>query len=218
MITDIAAIAPSLAVASGPVGVEGFSARLVERHFCGQRDRPERLADVGLGDLAPDLRMLLFTDGTVTRALEARTLRQVSVSVHDERYEPVRPGVAACLDVAPGAGARRRRVMIYAGDGERPALFAESVIVLERLPKWFSPVLQSTSQGLGQALAAGKLESRRELLWYGLATAPRWAGPLADGVRTLVRAYRVVIEARPAMLIEEALAVQPAGDTLEAAP
>jgi chorismate-pyruvate lyase len=208
MITDTAAAAQSRAAASGPTGLEGFSQRLVDRHFCAQGDRPQRLAEVALGDLAPDLRMLLFTDGTVTRALEARTLRAVSVRVRDERDEPIAPGIGACLDVAPGPDARLRRTTIHVGDAPRPEVFAESVIILDRLPEWFSPVLRSSSQGLGQALAAGTLESRRELLWFGLAPAPWWAGPLADGVRTLVRAYRVLIEARPAMLIEEAFAVR----------
>jgi chorismate-pyruvate lyase len=146
----------------------------------------------------------------VTRAIEARSLQRVAVRVRDEHESMLDDAAAICLELPLAVAARRRHATIHVADRPAPAVFAESVIVPERLPGWFDAVLRNSSQGLGQALAAGTLESRRELLWFGLGV--REATPV------LVRAYRVLLEGRPAMLIQEAFTVRRAAGSLELGP
>lgn len=92
--------------------------------------------------------------------------------------------------------------------GATPSVWAESYIVSERLPADFFGLLNSTSHGIGGALQQHELESRRELLWFGLGASPGWAHTAAPPVTALIRAYRIITNGWPALLISEAFAVE----------
>jgi chorismate-pyruvate lyase len=188
--------------------VDGFAEALIARHFRRQEARPAGLDEVLLTDLTRELRTLLFTDGTVTRALEAHTLRGVSVTVVEERPRRVPVDLAACVDLPPGEEACQRRVVLVSDRDRHPLAYAESLIVYCRLPAAFLGRLAESRQGIGEALSTSRLESRRELLWFGLSTVPAWSphGP-SDGP-VLVRAYQVVAGEAPTMLITEAFPVE----------
>lgn len=85
------------------------------------------------------------------------------------------------------------------------AVWAESHLLPGRLPAAFLGALDSSPSGLGSAFQSIGLEGRRELLWFGLGTAPEWAipgGQLNDG-QVIKRLYRVFTEDHPALLILE---------------
>ncbi len=187
--------------------------RLAELHFTMQQVKPAGLADVEITSLDPFLRGLLFTDGTVTRALEVQTLSPVTVHVVEQTRDPVPAHAARCLDVALDMEILRRRVTLRTA-GTPLAVWAESHIVPDRLPAAFLPVLDSAPHGLGGSMQELQLESSRELLWFGLGAPPHWgsaaapspASPLVSSA--LIRLYRVLVEGRPAVLISEAFAVR----------
>jgi chorismate-pyruvate lyase len=203
------------AVAEPARDAAGHAGRLVAQHFVARAYRPAELGDVDIEDLAPDLRQLLFSDGTVTRALEVRALRPVRVTVVDEQLCRVPLEPAECLKLRDGAEACRRRVTIQADGDPAPLVCAESLIVFDRLPAGFVGRLSGSLHGLGEALQSGGLESRRELLWFGLGSAPSWRPDGAPDGPALVRAYRVVTDGRPSMLISESFALRHmSGDAL----
>jgi chorismate-pyruvate lyase len=180
---------------------------LSDRHFVMQGERPRHLRPVPIGVLAPELRALLCTDGTVVRALEMHALCRAAVTVVAEDERPVPPEVAPCLSIAAGTAATMRRVLISTATWPEPAVCAESWIVYSRLPDGFSSLLGDSVQGIGQVLAEGHLESRRELLWWGLSAPPPWASrPLVSP--TLVRTYRVMCGGRVAIVISEHFAIE----------
>jgi chorismate-pyruvate lyase len=189
--------------------------RLAVRHFTAQAELPADLETVDLAALDAFLRNLLISDGTVSRSLEAHTLRPVMVEPV-EQVETLPPvAVARHLRLGQDEACMRRRVAMRI-DGSEPSVWAESFVVRGRVPIEFLRVLSENNQGISGALARLKLESWRELLWFGLGSPPTWAArPLTT--RTLRRAYLVLIERRPALLIAEDFALTERGGALAVA-
>lgn len=180
--------------------------RLVERHFTMQGANAE-LPNLEVTSLDPLLRGLLFTDGTVTRALEAQTLCRVVVDVVAQSRTTLPAGAARYLEIGEYAECLCRRVTMKTTD-PTPVVWAESHILPERLPTGFLRLLGSAPNGIGGSIEQAKLESRRELLWYRLDTPPAWADAVPPAASTLVRLYRIITDDRPALLIREAFAVE----------
>jgi len=164
-----------------PSDTDGVAAdRLAERHFtmqCANTAELPSLEVVALGSL---LRGLLFTDGTVTRALEAQTLCRVAVDVIEQSRTRLSVQAARYLDVAGAAECLRRQVTMRTTDSTpvvwaESSVWAESYILSEGLPTGFVGALDSAPQGIGQSIQRRKLESRRELLWFRLGRPPGWA-------------------------------------------
>jgi chorismate-pyruvate lyase len=185
-----------------------FPRDLVERHFVMQKKRPAGIREVEIERLDPFLRGLLFTDGTVTRALGAQALAPVQVECLGQSWASMPDRIAGLLDAERGTEAVRRRVSIGVACGSGPVLWAESFMLPDRLPDGFLGQLDEAPDGIGQSIQHVSLESSRELLWFGLDAVPEWATAVrgaADG--TLRRLYRIVSGGNPAILISEHFAV-----------
>lgn len=193
---------------NGHSTTEPRESALARRHFVLQDDRPSQFREIGLAELDPTLRCLLFTDGTVTRTLEVQALSRVSVDVVAQAKAPALERTAHYLDVPSGMETLRRRVVIGAGP-EAPVMWAESHILPSRLPGGFLDVLGRAPDGIGESLQQVQLESWRDMLWFGLNTLPEWSDVDRQPESTaLTRLYRVITENRPALLISESFAVQ----------
>ncbi len=175
--------------------------RLANTHYLAQHEKSPDLAAVEIVALDPFLRGLLFTDGTVSRALEAETLSRVTVEPVEQITAAVQQPAARYLDVPVGEECIRRRVTMSIA-AEHLAVWAESHILPERLPSRFVGTLGANAQGIGGSLQKMKLESSRELLRFGLAAPPAWAHAGASR-STLTRVYRIITQGRPALLITE---------------
>lgn len=173
-----------------------------------QHERPPHLGDVQLSEVDPFLRSLLFTDGTVTRALEVQALSRIFVEVVAQSRSLAHGHVASYLDIPDGMESIERRVIIGV-DTTDPVLWAESHILPERLPGGFLGLLDDTPNGIGDSLQQVKLESWRDMLWYGLDYAPDWdcVGPHAASM-VLRRLYRIITQSQPALLISESFAIE----------
>ncbi len=183
--------------------------RLAARHFTAQSQLPGGLEKIELDALDPFLRNLLVTDGTVSRSLEAHTLRTVDVEPVEESEEAPPAHVAAHLQPDPGEPCLRRRIVMRV-DGTEPSVWAESFVVPDRMPAEFMTALRVHRQGIGGTLEQLKLETWRELLWFGLASPPPWPG-VSRTERTLRRAYLILVASRPALLICEDFALRERG-------
>jgi chorismate-pyruvate lyase len=181
--------------------------RLAARHFTAQEDLPEDLEPVALAALNPFLRGLLLTDGTVSRTLEAHTLRPVLVERVEQSEQAVPEKLARHLLLADGEACVRRRIAMRIAT-EDPSVWAESFVVPDRLPPTFLTALDGNGQGIGGSLQQLKLESWRELLWFGLGKPPVWPGQTGTARRTLRRAYLILTHSRPALLICEDFALR----------
>jgi chorismate-pyruvate lyase len=183
------------------------SRAVVDQHFLAQDERPAALAEVEIETLDPFLRGLLFTDGTVTRALAVQMLTAVTVERVGQEWVPVPADAAQHLEVEAGEESVRRRVRIGI-DAATPLLWAESHLLPERLPPGFMGLLDGAPDGIGQSLQRVALESYRELLWLGHDAAPDWAEPGATTPGTIRRLYRIVSGGQVGILISESFAVE----------
>ena len=180
--------------------------RLTELHFAAQDEATVDLEVVEVARLDPFLRGLLFTDGTVSRALEAQTLTPVALEAVEQTRTPAPTRAARYLDVPAASECIRRRVVMTIA-GPSPSVWAESYVVPGRLPEDFVGVLDGSSHGIGGSLRQLRLESWRDLLWFGLGEVPSWSEDEAT-TTTLTRVYRIITNRLPALLISEAFAVE----------
>ena len=184
----------------------------VRRHFLMQEKRPSHVAEVEIERLDPFLRNLLFTDGTVTRALGVQTLAPIAVRKLSQAEVAAPADVVRYLETDLGEGSIRRRVSI-AVDSSEPVLWAESYIVPDRLPPGFVGLLDGAPDGIGQSLQRIALESYRELLWFGLDAAPEWAAAPARASGPIIRRlYRIVSDHQASILISESFVVEQRAD------
>jgi chorismate--pyruvate lyase len=199
---------PSTGISAGAPATDETTVadRFADLHFALQHEKSSDLRDVEIVALDPFLRGLLFTDGTVSRALEAQTLSRVTVVPVEQVTAPVPQPAARYLGVGESEECVRRRVTMHIAD-EHLAVWAESYIVPERLPPHFVGTLGGTSQGIGGSLQRLQLESWRELLRFGLSAPPAWADAGAS-LSTLTRIYRIITNGQPALLISEHFALE----------
>jgi chorismate-pyruvate lyase len=157
-----------------------------------------------IGDLDPLARILATTDGTVTEILEAWADDNVAVGQLSQREESLARPVAL-LDATTRSLVMRRDVLLVGARSKRPLLYAESLILAARLP---APIREGLRRGrtpIGKLLRTHRLETYREFLYLGRATA----GPLGLQFRIsaadplIERTYRIFAGGRPIMLINE---------------
>jgi chorismate-pyruvate lyase len=168
------------------------------------RDRPPELSEVDLRGLDPFSRVLLAIDGTVTEFIEAYHLEPVVITrVHAEERILAEPHA----QLAAEAGTRTvgRQVTLVGKYSRTLYATATSLTIPSRLPREFKHELKRNESGIGQAIRKVGLESRREILWYGLEAPPQVSESLREqfGASCLVRAYLVIVGRRPVMLIYE---------------
>jgi chorismate-pyruvate lyase len=200
---------PELPCFDAPPSRAAVTHDLTGRYFALQDQRPANLGDVELLAMDSALRNLLFTDGTVTRTLEAHALSRVCVDVAAQSRCAASRSIARHLDTPTDTESVRRRVTISLDASPMPVIWAESHILPERLPAGFLNLLDNTPDGIGESLQQIKLEGWREMLWFGLDAPPSWdsiasyAAPMF-----LTRLYRIITLGRPALLISESFAVE----------
>ena len=176
--------------------------------FVAQEDKPTTLKEINLARLTPFQRGLLVTDGTVTRFVEAYTLAPVEVALLQQAKQTL-PTEHTWLQLPAGAEVISRQVVLQTHSQEESSptihTYADSLIVLQRLPTSILNGLKSDKQGLGGLLQCSGLETRRELLWCGIEVLTDLPSAIAhlEGEKFINRTYRVFANQKPLMLINE---------------
>lgn len=171
----------------------------------GSHHRPRRTAPAGdAGPLTPFQRILLATDGTVTHILEAYAGEPIEVVKLLQAFDTANEGDAA-LAVAPGDKVLRRRVLLRGRLGGQNLLFAEAVVVLDRVDPAVLDGLLETDKPIGVLLSEHRTETFREILSVGREPAGGRATHFGidAGADVIFRTYRIVAGGRPVILITE---------------
>jgi chorismate-pyruvate lyase len=140
---------------------------------------------------------------TVTAFLEH--LVGEPIDAHQRRHEMTRADTSRALRVAEGHPLLLRAAVLQGRTSGRPYLFAESVLVLSRLPGRFRRRLESSTDPIGRILGEEGIAVTRE----PLAGPDQGSVPvssrarLAIGDYLLARTYRVDSEGDPVMVITE---------------
>ncbi len=149
-------------------------------------------------------RILLTTDGSITRILEA--LRGEPIRVETEVQEVVRAGreVAALLHIGEGEEVNYRVVRLL--DSRDVLVYATSYAPLAHLREEFREDIMKEDIPIGRIMAKLKIEARREIRGFGIMEAgEREAGALGleEGTRLLWRDYDIITEGRTLLHIRE---------------
>ena len=185
-----------------------ISTKRMKDLFVAQFAKPSDLEEMNLSQLTPFQRALLVIDGTVTQFIEAYTFSPVEVVLLHQEIQTLSTD-HVWLDADKGTKIIDRQVVLQTEQkaAQQPTIhaYATSIIVLDRIPQIIRGGLTLNGQGLGQLLQRSGLESRRDLLWWGLKRAKDLPKALAhlEGKPFLSRTYRIVADGQPIMLINE---------------
>ncbi len=185
-----------------------FIKKRIKTLFTAQASKPARLAEIKLSRLTPFQRALLVTDGTVTRFIEAYTFSPVEVVLLHQAQETL-CAEHVWLELPTDTQILNRQVVLQtpATNSHAPRIhaYAASQIVTERLPKSILAGLESGIEGVGMLLKKSMIETRRNLLWWGVehdVDLPKSIQHL-ETEPLLSRTYNVIAEGLPIMLITE---------------
>ena len=186
----------------------------LSRRYAAQFAKPAEFKPVNLRALTPFQRALLIIDGTVTRFIETYTLEPTDTIRIDQAGFDM-PEDDPWLDVKAGAEAGYRRVYIVGRHSRILYVYAIVVVALERIPPDVRRRLEIQGESLGKVLNENKLETRREVLWYGkeqIDDLPDEVARLCNGA-FYSRTYRIIRDGAPIALVNEkfpaAMAEQP---------
>ena len=185
-----------------------ISKKRMKNLFVAQFAKPSDLEEMNLSQLTPFQRALLVIDGTVTQFIEAYTFSPVEVVLLHQEMQTL-PTSHDWLEAEKGTEVVARQVVLQTEqkDAQQPIIhaYATSIIVLDRISQTIREGLTLKGQGLGQLLQRSGLESRRDLLWWGLKRPKDLPETLLhlDGQPFLSRTYRIVADGQSIMLINE---------------
>ncbi len=172
--------------------------------FMAQFEKPAQLGDINLRVLSPFQRALLVIDGTVTKFIEAYTMEPIEIIRLAQSTQPMSID-NIWLDTCKGTDVIVRQVILRGKYSGTLYAYAVSLIVPNRLPDQVKRGLDIDGEGLGRILLGGRMETRRDVLWYGrenLKELPEAIQHLTDG-EFISRTYRIFAGGQPIMLINE---------------
>jgi chorismate-pyruvate lyase len=142
------------------------------------------------------------TDGTVTAFLEG--LVGERVDAHVRRQRVARAGPSNRLAVDEGHPVLLRSAVLTGRVSDHPYVYAETVLVLSRLPARFRERIEAGFDPIGRILTEEGIEVTREVLTGPVGDLGSCsAGPPVVADPLLHRTYRVDLAGSPAMLIAE---------------
>jgi chorismate-pyruvate lyase len=182
--------------------VDGFNP--LKDLFAAQSSKPDTLRDVNLRALSPFQRALLVIDGTVTKFIEAYTMQPVEIIRLHQRIQNL-PVDHIWLEAQRGVAVVAREVLLRGKYNQRLYAYAASLVIPDRLGEAENEKLEIEGEGLGRILNQNRLETYRDILWYGkedLSSLPLAIGNLV-GQAFLSRTYRIIARGKPIMFINE---------------
>jgi chorismate-pyruvate lyase len=161
--------------------------------------------DIAFQKMDPFLRVLLVTDGTVTKFLEAYLWEPISVErclqeevflKHDEPLLGLKKGESVIL----------RRILLRGVKTGKAYTFAESLIRIQFLESSIQKDLLEGRLGIGELLRDRRLETYREILEFGKEKAGEELAlylQIKSNEPVYYRRYRISINGLPVILITE---------------
>jgi len=172
--------------------------------FVAQAAKPPQVREINLRALPPFHRALLVIDGTVTKFIEAYTMDPVEV-IRINQEERVLPIDNDWLEASEGTKVIAREVLLWGKYSYRFYAYATSLIVPERVPEKFKQGLEIDPGGIGRILLSNRLETYREVLWYGKERPGQLPAEIQhfENDEFISRTYRIIAAHQPLMLINE---------------
>ncbi len=170
------------------------------------RDAIERfLPDDEIRKFNRDLRILIASNGTLTRILGIVADDEIAVQIVEQQVDGTASGIAD-LEQLPGDRVLRRRILLKGRSSGHPFVAAESLIAVDLLPPAITTSLIETERPIGEIMAASCLESFKEAAKVWKGQPPGWialAGYESSEPEIVARRYRVIAGGQPVIIITE---------------
>lgn len=150
--------------------------------------------EMDLQSLPPFLRVLLTTDGTVTKSLEAFFWEPVGVETLAQGMERLAEDDAD-LALPAGAAILHRQVQLVGRDSGHCYAAACSLVCVQSLPEPVRDGLEHGRVGIGELLRESGLDTYRKILRFGACTSA--------GEASVWREYLILRDARALIKIRE---------------
>lgn len=149
-------------------------------------------------------RILLTTDGTVTEILEAYLFEKIHVVKISEHIVEATADIAA-LDLKVGDRVIDRKILLQGKISRNNWIYAESLIVPDRLDEIYRERLLKTQEPIGRLWLEHRVENFKEIVDTAREAAGELAGyfKMKKEDRLLSRTYRVFSSRKPVMMITE---------------
>ncbi len=149
-------------------------------------------------------RILLATDGTLTHILEAYAAEPVHLVKLSQAFV-TESAARDRLGLVGDERALRRVILLRGTKTDATFVYADSVVMLDRLPASVAPGLLDSDTPIGKLLFSCRAETRREITATGAGHDRSVARHLGlDGDEALVwRTYQILFDGRPVARILE---------------
>jgi chorismate-pyruvate lyase len=163
------------------------------------------LAAAEICKLNRNLRLLIGTNGTLTRILGIVADEEIIVQIINQKIHRRAPEKAGLWQLA-GDSILQRQVLLKGRSSGQQYVAAESLVSVDLLPRALTASLTETECPIGEIMAAGRLETFKEPADVWIGDAPDWLVAQryrAPQPRTVGRRYRIISGGRPVIIITE---------------
>lgn len=163
------------------------------------------LSDEEIRKLNRDLRILIATDGTLTRILNAVADDEIVLQIIKQQIHHFAPKIPE-LEQLPSGRVLQRHILLKGRSSGNPFVAAESLIAIDLLPPAITASLTKTESPIGEVIARSCLETFKEAAKVWIGELPGWlalAGHQNSRPRTVARRYRIITGGRPVIIITE---------------
>jgi chorismate-pyruvate lyase len=149
-------------------------------------------------------RILLTTDGTVTDILEAYLFEQIRIVKLSEQLVLLGHDISS-MDLKEGTEVIARKVLLQGKISRKNFVYAESIIVPERLDEKFREALLETKTPIGKIWFEQRVENFKEILDSSKESAEGLCTyfNIEPSDKLLSRTYRVITNRKSVMMITE---------------
>lgn len=161
------------------------------------------LAGEDIHQLNRDLRILIATNGTLTRILGVVTGEEIVVQIIEQQ---IHSRELAAWEQLSGSRILQRRILLNGRSSGRRFVGAESLIAIDLLPGSIAAALMTTNSPIGEIMAASRLETFKEPAEVWIAEPPAWAAAATRHTslpKTVGRRYRILIGGHPVIVVTE---------------
>lgn len=154
--------------------------------------------------LSPVQKILLTTDGSITRIFEALTGEEVTVDTEKQEVIPASDEIANVLKIGPGDEVNSRVVNLKNSKGV--LVHATSYAPLSRIDDEFKDKIMKADAPIGKIMSELKIEARREITGCSVVHADKKLSDLfevPEGSTLLQRNYNIIHRGKVLLNITE---------------
>ena len=162
------------------------------------------LSHIEPSDLSTFQRILLTTDGTVTDILEAYAFEQIRIVKLSEKLVSLDQDMKP-MDLKKGDEVIARKILLQGKISRKNFVYAESIIVPERLDEQFKKALLETKTPIGKIWFEQQVETFKEILETSKESSEGLSiyFNIESSDKLLSRTYQVITNRKPVMMITE---------------